>query len=128
MAKLSKRTTVYFEPNLHQQLKSIANASSVSVSKLIDQAARLLIEGERNIVKEAVKTKAKAKPEEKRPGNLAAVQKFAAHAESPYKPDISALEEEERSAPTLPEVKPSAPKPGEAAHSYGAMLRKLKRP
>ena len=123
MAKLSKRTTVYFAPDLHQELKTMSASSAISVSKLIDQALRQFIEGEREIVEEIVE----ARVHEERPGDLAAVQKFAAHAESPYKPDITVLEEDERNAPQLPEVKPSPPKPGEAADSYGTMLRNLKR-
>lgn len=123
MAKLSKRTTVYFEPDLHQELKTMATSSQISVSKLVDQAVRLLIEGEREIVEEIVE----ARSHEQRPGNLKAVQKFAAHAESPSKPDIPVPEEPERDEPKLPEIKPEKPKPGEAASSYGAMLRNLRR-
>ena len=119
MAKLSKRTTVYFEPGLHQELKTIAASSSISVSKLVDQAVRLLIEGEREIVE--------ARSHEQRPGNLEAVQKFAAHADSPYKPDIPQPEDAERNEPSLPEVEPERPTPGEAANSYGAMLRNLRK-
>lgn len=43
MSNLSKRSTVYFEPNIHQALKLKAASSQLSVSELIDQAVRLLM-------------------------------------------------------------------------------------
>jgi hypothetical protein len=43
MSNLSKRSTVYFEPAIHQALKMRAAASDVSVSELIDEAVRLLM-------------------------------------------------------------------------------------
>ncbi|AGH80035.1 glucose-6-phosphate isomerase [Psychromonas sp. CNPT3] len=43
MSKLSKRSTVYFEPHIHQALKIRAASTHVSVSKLIDDAVRLLM-------------------------------------------------------------------------------------
>lgn len=43
MGHLSKRSTVYFEPAIHQALKVRAAATNVSVSELIDEAARLLM-------------------------------------------------------------------------------------
>ncbi|WP_409525472.1 hypothetical protein [Nitrincola sp. MINF-07-Sa-05] len=43
MATLSKRSTVYFEPAIHQALKMKAASSHVSVSEIIDEAVRLLI-------------------------------------------------------------------------------------
>lgn len=43
MSKLSKRSTVYFEPTIHQALKMRAASSDVSVSELIDEAVRLFI-------------------------------------------------------------------------------------
>lgn len=43
MANLSKRSTVYFEPEIHQALKIRAALTQVSVSELIDQAVRLLM-------------------------------------------------------------------------------------
>ncbi|MEH6548360.1 MAG: hypothetical protein V7711_19000 [Pseudomonadales bacterium] len=43
MSNLSKRSTVYFEPAIHQALKVRAASSQLSVSELIDQAVRLLM-------------------------------------------------------------------------------------
>lgn len=43
MSSLSKRSTVYFEPAIHQALKLRAAATDSSVSEIIDEAVRLLI-------------------------------------------------------------------------------------
>lgn len=43
MSNLSKRSTVYFEPSIHQALKLKAASSQLSVSELIDEAVRLLM-------------------------------------------------------------------------------------
>ncbi len=43
MSNLSKRSTVYFEPAIHQALKMKAASSDVSISELIDEAVRLLM-------------------------------------------------------------------------------------
>ena len=43
MSNLSKRSTVYFEPSVHQALKLKAASSDVSISELIDEAVRLLM-------------------------------------------------------------------------------------
>jgi hypothetical protein len=43
MGELSKRSTVYFEPLLHQALKMKAASSDVSISELVDEAVRLLM-------------------------------------------------------------------------------------
>jgi hypothetical protein len=43
MATLSKRSTVYFEPAIHQALKLKAASTHVSVSELVDEAVRLLM-------------------------------------------------------------------------------------
>ena len=43
MSNLSKRSTVYFEPSIHQALKLKAASSHLSVSELIDEAVRLLM-------------------------------------------------------------------------------------
>ena len=43
MSNLSKRSTVYFEPAIHQALKIRAAAASVSVSDIIDEAVRSLM-------------------------------------------------------------------------------------
>ncbi len=43
MSDLSKRSTVYFEPDILQALKMRAASSDVSVSELIDEAVSLLM-------------------------------------------------------------------------------------
>ncbi len=43
MSNLSKRSTVYFEPEIHQALKIRAASTHVSISELIDEAVRLLM-------------------------------------------------------------------------------------
>jgi len=43
MSHLSKRSTIYFEPAIHQALKVKAASAQVSISELIDEAVRLLI-------------------------------------------------------------------------------------
>ena len=43
MSNLSKRSTIYFEPNIHQALKVRAASSHLSVSELVDGAVRLLM-------------------------------------------------------------------------------------
>ena len=43
MSNLSKRSTVYFEPDIHQALKMRAASAHLSVSELIDEAVRLLM-------------------------------------------------------------------------------------
>jgi hypothetical protein len=43
MSQLSKRSTIYFEPEIHQALKIRAASSNVSVSELVDEAVRMLI-------------------------------------------------------------------------------------
>ena len=43
MSNLSKRSTIYFEPSIHQALKVKAASSHLSVSELVDEAVRLLM-------------------------------------------------------------------------------------
>ena len=43
MSTLSKRSTVYFEPTIHNALKMRAASSDTSISELIDEAVRLLM-------------------------------------------------------------------------------------
>ncbi|MBR9908331.1 MAG: CopG family transcriptional regulator [Gammaproteobacteria bacterium] len=43
MATLSKRSTIYFEPSVHQALKMKAAATEKSVSEIVDEAVRLLM-------------------------------------------------------------------------------------
>ncbi len=41
---LSKRSTIYFDPQLHQALKIKAASTQQSISELVDQATRLLMQ------------------------------------------------------------------------------------
>ena len=43
MGNLSKRSTIYFDPDIHQALKVRAATADSSLSELIDEAARLLM-------------------------------------------------------------------------------------
>ena len=43
MSDLSKRATVYFDPNIHQALKIKAASTQQSLSELIDEAVRILM-------------------------------------------------------------------------------------
>ncbi len=43
MSQLSKRSTIYFDPQLHQALRLKAAATQVSLSELVDEAVRLLM-------------------------------------------------------------------------------------
>jgi len=43
MSELSKRSTVYFDPSIHQTLKIKAAYAHLSISELVDEAARLLL-------------------------------------------------------------------------------------
>ena len=43
MSKLSKRSTVYFEPSIYQAFKMKAASSYLSLSELVDEAVRLLM-------------------------------------------------------------------------------------
>ncbi len=43
MSTLSKRSTVYFDPDIHQALKLKAASSDSSLSELVDEAVRLLM-------------------------------------------------------------------------------------
>lgn len=43
MADLSKRSTVYFDPVIHQALRLKAAATHTSLSELVDEAVRLLM-------------------------------------------------------------------------------------
>jgi len=48
MSNLSKRSTIYFEPDIHQALKIKAASSHLSVSELVDEAVRLLMSEDRD--------------------------------------------------------------------------------
>ena len=43
MSNLSKRSTLYFKPEIHQALKLKSESSQLSVSELVDEAVRLLM-------------------------------------------------------------------------------------
>ena len=43
MSDLSKRSTVYFDPAVHQALKLKAVSTETSLSELVDEAVRLLM-------------------------------------------------------------------------------------
>jgi hypothetical protein len=43
MSDLSKRSTIYFKPDIHQALKLKAASANQSVSELVDEAVRLLM-------------------------------------------------------------------------------------
>lgn len=43
MSNLSKRATVYFDPDIHQALKIKAATSDMSLSEIVDEAVRLLM-------------------------------------------------------------------------------------
>lgn len=43
MSNLSKRSTIYFEPFIHQALKLKSASTNLSISELIDEAVRLLM-------------------------------------------------------------------------------------
>ncbi len=43
MSGLSKRSTIYFDPSIHQALRLRAASSQVSVSELVDEAVKLLM-------------------------------------------------------------------------------------
>lgn len=44
MSNLSKRSTIYFSPMIHQALKLKAASTDTSVSELVDEAVRLLMQ------------------------------------------------------------------------------------
>ena len=43
MADLSKRSTIYFDPAIHQALRLKAASTHTSISELVDEAVRLLM-------------------------------------------------------------------------------------
>ena len=54
MSELSKRSTVYFDPALHQALRLKAAATQSSLSVLVDEAVRLLMREDQEDLKAAV--------------------------------------------------------------------------
>jgi hypothetical protein len=51
MSELSKRSTIYFEPSIHQALKMRAVSTHTSLSELIDEAVRLLMSEDQEDIK-----------------------------------------------------------------------------
>lgn len=47
MSELTKRSTIYFDPDVHQALKMRAACSNMSISELVDEAVRLVMEEDR---------------------------------------------------------------------------------
>lgn len=43
MSELSKRSTVYFDPSIHQALRLKAAATHLSLSEIVNEAVRLLM-------------------------------------------------------------------------------------
>lgn len=43
MSDLSKRSTIYFDPTIHQALRLRAASTQVSLSELVDEAVRLMM-------------------------------------------------------------------------------------
>jgi hypothetical protein len=43
MSELSKRSTVYFEPEIHQALRMKAAATHISVSEVVNEAVRIAL-------------------------------------------------------------------------------------
>ncbi len=43
MSDLSKRSTIYFDPAIHQALRIRAASAHISVSELVDEAVRLMM-------------------------------------------------------------------------------------
>ena len=43
MSNLSKRSTIYFDPVIHQALRMRAASAQISVSELVDEAVRLMM-------------------------------------------------------------------------------------
>lgn len=53
MSELSKRSTIYFNPALHQALRLKAAATQSSLSVLVDEAVRLLMREDQEDLKVA---------------------------------------------------------------------------
>ncbi len=58
MSELSKRSTVYFDPSIHQALRLKAAATHLSLSELVNEAVRLLMREDQEDL-EAVAKRAK---------------------------------------------------------------------
>jgi len=51
MSTLSKRSTIYFEPEIHQALKVRAATSHLSISEIVDEAVRVLMREDQDDLK-----------------------------------------------------------------------------
>jgi len=47
MSELSKRSTVYFEPDIHQALRMKAATAHISVSEVVNEAVRISLREDR---------------------------------------------------------------------------------
>jgi len=43
MSELSKRSTVYFEPDIHQALRIKAATANISISEVVNEAIRIVL-------------------------------------------------------------------------------------
>ena len=57
MSNLSKRSTIYFDPSIHQALKVKSVTSSRSVSELVDEALRQLMNEDQEDLESCAKRK-----------------------------------------------------------------------
>ena len=57
MSNLSKRSTIYFDPSIHQALKIKSVTSSRSVSELVDEALRQLMNEDQEDLESCAKRK-----------------------------------------------------------------------
>ena len=55
MSNLSKRSTVYFDPAIHQALRIKAASSNSSLSELVDEAVRLVMREDQEDISEVLK-------------------------------------------------------------------------
>jgi len=51
MSTLSKRSTVYFEPSVHQALKIRAASANISLSEIVDEAVQALMKEDQEDLK-----------------------------------------------------------------------------
>ena len=51
MTKLSKRSTVYFEPEIHQALRIKAATAHISVSDVVNEAVRMVLQEDQEDLK-----------------------------------------------------------------------------
>ncbi|MBN4082490.1 CopG family transcriptional regulator [Mariprofundus ferrooxydans] len=51
MSELSKRSTVYFEPEIHQALRMKAATAHISVSDVVNEAVRLALQEDQEDLK-----------------------------------------------------------------------------